>query len=137
MLNITACKNTSFERKTITLIHHYVIFYIPPRSLLLNIYDKLKRKGEMDSDNGHSRKEDPFVIAPESVIFIKSEDNYVMIHYPDRNHVKKFALRSSMRALEEDLLRHGLARCHRSYFINPPFHKKWSAGMRQVSSLQI
>ena len=64
-----------------------------------------------------------FVIAPEAVIFIKSEDNYVLIHYLDRNRVKKFALRSSMRALEEDLLRHGLVRCHRSYFINPPFIK--------------
>lgn len=64
-----------------------------------------------------------FVIAPEAVIFIKSEDNYVLIHYLDRNRVKKFALRSSMRALEEALLRHGLVRCHRSYFINPPFIK--------------
>lgn len=63
------------------------------------------------------------VIAPEVVMFIKSEDNYVQIHYLDRNRVKKFILRSSMRALEEDLSRHGLLRCHRSYFINPPFIK--------------
>ena len=62
-----------------------------------------------------------FVIAPEAVIFIKSEDNYVQIHYLDRNRVKKFVLRSSMRALEEDLSKHGLVRCHRSYFINPLF----------------
>lgn len=64
-----------------------------------------------------------FVIAPEAVIFIKSEDNYVLIHYLDRNRVKKFALRSSMKALEEVLLKHGLVRCHRSYFINPTFIK--------------
>lgn len=64
-----------------------------------------------------------FVIAPEAVMFIKSEDNYVQIHYLDRNKVKKFILRSSMRALEEDLARHGLVRCHRSYFINPLFIK--------------
>ena len=63
------------------------------------------------------------VIAPEAVIFIKSEDNYVQIHYNDRNKVKKFILRSSMRALEEDLSRHGLVRCHRSYFINPLYIK--------------
>lgn len=63
------------------------------------------------------------VIAPEAVIFIKSEDNYVQIHYLDRSIVKKFILRSSMRALEEDLSRHGLVRCHRSYFINPLFIK--------------
>ena len=54
-------------------------------------------------------------------MFIKSEDNYVQIHYLDRNKPKKFILRSSMRALEDTLSRHGLVRCHRSYFINPEF----------------
>ena len=63
------------------------------------------------------------VIAPEAVMYIKSEDNYVQIHYIDRSRIKKFILRSSMRALEEDLSRHGLVRCHRSYFINPSFIK--------------
>ena len=62
-----------------------------------------------------------FVIAPTAIIFIKSEDNYVQIHYLDKNRTKKFILRSSMRALEEDLGKHGLVRCHRSYFINPAF----------------
>ena len=60
-----------------------------------------------------------FVIASEAVVFIKSEENYVQIHYTDHAKTKKFVLRSSMRALEEQLLRHGLVRCHRSYFINP------------------
>ncbi|MBQ8573838.1 MAG: LytTR family transcriptional regulator [Bacteroidales bacterium] len=63
------------------------------------------------------------VIATEAVMFIKSEDNYVQIHYLDRSRTRKFILRSSMRALEEDLARHGLVRCHRSYFINPSFIK--------------
>lgn len=64
-----------------------------------------------------------FVIAAEAVIFIRSEDNYVQIHYLDGGKTKKFILRSSMRALEETLSRHGLVRCHRSYFINPAFIK--------------
>ena len=63
------------------------------------------------------------VIAPEAVLFIKSEDNYVQIHYIDQHRTKKFILRSSMRALEENLSKHGLVRCHRSYFINPGFIK--------------
>jgi DNA-binding LytR/AlgR family response regulator len=54
-------------------------------------------------------------------MFIKSEDNYVQIHYMDKGKTKKFILRSSMRALEESLAKHGLVRCHRSYFINPAF----------------
>lgn len=60
-----------------------------------------------------------FVIASEAVIFLKSEENYVQIHYLDNSKPKKFVLRSSMRALEEQMSRHGLVRCHRSYFINP------------------
>lgn len=59
------------------------------------------------------------VIAQEAVLFIKSEDNYVQIHYLDQGRTKKFILRSSMRALEDKLSKHGLVRCHRSYFINP------------------
>lgn len=60
-----------------------------------------------------------FVIASEAVIFIKSEENYVQIHYAEQMKTKKFVLRSSMRALEEQLSHHGLVRCHRSYYINP------------------
>lgn len=63
------------------------------------------------------------VIASEAVIFIKSEENYVKIHYLDKDKTKKFVLRSSMRALEDILSRKGLVRCHRSYFINPSYIK--------------
>ena len=64
-----------------------------------------------------------FVIAPEAVMFIKSEDNYVQIHYMDQGRTKKHVLRSSMRALEDALSKRGLVRCHRSYFINPSYIK--------------
>ena len=63
------------------------------------------------------------VIASQAVIFIRSEDNYVQIHYLDQSRTRKFILRSSMRALEDTLSRHGLVRCHRSWFINPDYIK--------------
>lgn len=63
------------------------------------------------------------VIASEAVVFIRSEENYVQIHYLDKDKTKKFVLRSSMRALEDDLSKKGLVRCHRSYFINPAYIK--------------
>lgn len=59
------------------------------------------------------------VIAAEAIIFLKSEENYVQIHYTENGKSKKFVLRSSMRALEEHITSHGLVRCHRSFFINP------------------
>lgn len=64
-----------------------------------------------------------FVIAPEAVLFIKSEDNYAQIHYLDKGRPQKFILRSSMKALEGTLMQHGLIRCHRSYFVNPSYIK--------------
>ena len=64
-----------------------------------------------------------FVIAPEAVLFIRSEDNYAQIHYLDKGKPQKFILRSSMKALEDILKQHGLIRCHRSYFVNPSFIK--------------
>lgn len=64
-----------------------------------------------------------FVIAPEAVVYVKSEENYVQIHYMDQNRMKKFILRSSMKALDETMSKHGLIRCHRSYFVNPSFIK--------------
>lgn len=63
------------------------------------------------------------VIAPEAVLFIKSEDNYAQIHYLDKGKPQKFILRSSMKALEGTLNQHGLIRCHRSYFVNPSYIK--------------
>jgi hypothetical protein len=60
-----------------------------------------------------------FVIDSSAIIFLRSEENYVNIHYADGERTKKFVLRSSMRALEEQMVRHGLVRCHRSYFLNP------------------
>lgn len=92
------------------------------------IYLRNKEEGVQTDENSLLRFYDEyrklrFVIAPEAVIYIKSEDNYVQIHYLDKNRTKKFILRSSMKALEENLTRRGLIRCHRSYFINPSYIK--------------
>lgn len=60
-----------------------------------------------------------FVIASDAVVFLKSEENYVQIHYVENAKTKKFILRSSMRALEEQMSHYGLVRCHRSFYVNP------------------
>ena len=73
-----------------------------------------------------------FVIASDAVIFLRSEENYVNIHYTDGGKTKKFVLRSSMRALEVLMASHGLVRCPRSYFLNPDqvtMLRKESSGM--------
>lgn len=102
-------------------IYPYTLFYIGMElflertmeevdpSTLVKFYDEYKKLR--------------FVIASEAIIFLRSEENYVQIHYLDHSKPKKFVLRSSMRALEEQMTHHGLVRCHRSYFINPAYIK--------------
>ena len=41
------------------------------------------------------------------------------IHYLENDRAKEFMLRNSMRSLETIAARHGLVRCHRSYYVNP------------------
>ena len=55
----------------------------------------------------------------------------------ENGRLRKFTLRSSMRALEEQLQSHGLVRCHRSYFVNPARVKmvKKDAGGYALASL--
>lgn len=92
----------------------------------LELYTRNEDSGMPVDENSLIRFHDEYqklrlVIAPEAVIFIRSEDNYVQINYLEQGKPKKFILRSSMRALEDTLERHGLVRCHRSYYINPQY----------------
>lgn len=59
------------------------------------------------------------ILSSTAILYIEAEENYVHIIYMDNGTVKDFTLRSSMRALEDALSRHGLVRCHRSYYVNP------------------
>lgn len=59
------------------------------------------------------------IVSSEALLYIKAEDNYVNIVYLDGGRTRTFTLRSSMVALESILTRHGLVRCHRSFFVNP------------------
>ena len=108
---------------TTTAIYPYSIIW-----LAYELYAKNNEENTPPDDSSLIRFYDEYkklrlVIAPEAVIFIKSEDNYVQIHYQDQTKTKKFILRSSMKALEETLAKRGLVRCHRSYFINPAYIK--------------
>lgn len=102
-----------------TAIYPYAFLWLE-----YEIFAKNRQINDTPDDNSLIRFHDEYkklrlVIAREAVLFIKSEENYVHIHYLDQEKNKKFTLRSSMKALEETLTKHGLVRCHRSYFINP------------------
>lgn len=72
---------------------------------LLRFYDQQKRL--------------KLIVSSENVFYIEADENYVHIVHLDGAKTKDFQLRSSMRALEDMLSRHGMVRCHRSFFVNP------------------
>ncbi len=121
----------SFFEVAGTSIIYTLTTLVYPYALLWLKYEILTKNRQIDNtpdENSLIRFYDEYkklrlVIARDAVLFIKSEENYVNIHYLDHEKNKKFTLRSSMKALEETLTRHGLIRCHRSYFINPDYIK--------------
>ncbi len=59
------------------------------------------------------------VIAADAILYIQADENYINIHYLDGERLKSYALRQSMRSVEELLQNNGIIRCQRSYYINP------------------
>lgn len=101
-----------------TLAYPYIII-----TLVMCLIDASHRPASGDSevlvrftDSQHRLK---LVIATSSILYIEAEENYVRIHYLESGIEKDYVLRNSMKSIEELVTRHGLARCHRSYFLNP------------------
>jgi DNA-binding LytR/AlgR family response regulator len=59
------------------------------------------------------------MIASSAVLYVEADENYVHIRYLEGERIKDYPLRASMKSLEELMLKHGLLRCQRSYYINP------------------
>ncbi len=59
------------------------------------------------------------MIASSAVLYIEADENYVHVRYMEGEKQKDYPLRASMKSLEHLMLKHGLIRCQRSYYINP------------------
>lgn len=59
------------------------------------------------------------VVASSALVYIEAATNYVIIKYTEGERVKDYQLRNTMKTLEPQLLKHGIIRCQRSFFINP------------------
>lgn len=62
-------------------------------------------------------------IAPSAILYMSAEANYVKIHYLENGREREYQLRNSMKSLEGAADKHGLVRCHRSYYVNPKYIK--------------
>lgn len=67
-------------------------------------------------DNRHQLK---FVTSAGAVLYIESNENYVVIHYLENGIEKRFQLRNSMKSIEPLCERAGFARTHRCFIVNP------------------
>lgn len=59
------------------------------------------------------------VIAHDVILYVEAHENYVSIHYLDGEKHKEYTLRQSMRRIEDMMVKHGIVRCQRSFFVNP------------------
>ena len=54
----------------------------------------------------------------EDLLYLEAADNYVLIHYLQRNKLQRFMVRNSMKNYEEQFNESNIIRCHRSYMVN-------------------
>lgn len=59
-----------------------------------------------------------FSVNSSDVLYLESTDNYVTIFYEDKDRIKKYMLRNTMKRLEKELEQTQIRRCHRSFMVN-------------------
>lgn len=94
-----------------------------PVETLVKFYDEHKRL--------------KLTIDPSAIICIQADANYVIIRYMDSDRIKEFQLRASMKSVENAVGRHGLVRCHRSFFVNPKYVKLLSKGKEGMITAEL
>jgi DNA-binding LytR/AlgR family response regulator len=59
-----------------------------------------------------------FSVKREDLLYLEAADNYVLIHYLDRDKQLKYMIRTTLKRIEEEFSEKNLVRCHRSFIIN-------------------
>ncbi len=100
-----------------------VIFYFNHKKLKTQYQEILslsKRNDGMDNlllISGDYQK-DEIALPPAEIVFIKSQDNYVSLHYIEDNTLKQHLIRSTLHKIEEIIDRQFIVRCNRSVIVN-------------------
>lgn len=91
---------------------------------VLSLYLNDRNRGEAEVESQLVRFNDEnqrqkLVIASSAILFIEADENYVRVYYLEGDTQKEYLLRNSMKGIDALVSKHGLVRCHRSYFVNP------------------
>ena len=57
-------------------------------------------------------------LRPNDLILLESSDNYVCLHYKEKDNIQKKLLRSTLTKIEEQITIPSIFRCHRSFMVN-------------------
>ncbi len=101
---------------------------VAPYVLLALLYMALDESDSMPADgmrlkfydNRHQLK---FITEANSVLYIESNENYIVLHYLENGIEKRVQIRNSMKNLEPLCEQAGFARTHRCYIVNPMYIK--------------
>lgn len=116
--SLADCLKFSF----LTLCYPALFFYLD--LVIRNKDEEIEAASAPREDTGLAKFYDEhkrlkLTIAPSTLMFVESQANYVVVHYLEADKPKEFQLRCSMKSIEESVSKHGLVRCHRSFFVNP------------------
>lgn len=107
----------------------YIAFLMLIPYVIIDLYFIGVEKDERlrNVENAHSKEKIKFLdergnvklmVAPEVLLYIQSDENYLKICYLEDGNLTFYTLRSSMKKIEELCAKNGLIRCHRSYYVN-------------------
>ncbi len=60
-----------------------------------------------------------FITSVESVLYIESNENYIIVHYEENGIEKSCQIRNTLKNVEEVCEKAGFVRTHRGYIVNP------------------
>ena len=104
------------QYSVLILMYPYVIITILVATLCADKPGEEKQNTIRFLDSSHKFK---LAVVRDAILYIGANENYVEIHYLDESGVRKYQLRSTMKAIEPIAEKNLLRRCHRSYFVNP------------------
>lgn len=119
-----------FQFTFMTMIYPYLtailLRIIDNKSKDIEAAGKEPEEGLVKFYDEHKRLK--LTIDPSAILYVGADANYIKIHYLESDRVRVYQLRNSMKSFEADARKHGLVRCHRSYYVNPRHIKVLSRG---------
>lgn len=127
LISLLVSTYVGFESFLFVSVHVALVLALP--CLVLNLWFSLSdsRKDNeklMASDKMRfydERGNLKIVLPPSSVVYIEADSNYVNIYYLEDGKILSYALRNTLKAIDELCQYHGLMQCQRSYYVNPDY----------------